>query len=33
MDLADVADPVEKFEAMSRCAREAERAGFDAIGV
>jgi F420-dependent oxidoreductase-like protein len=31
MDLADVADPVEKFETMSRCAREAEKAGFDAI--
>ena len=33
MDLADVADPVEKFETMSRCAREAEQAGFDAIWV
>src|SRR5258708_19548578 len=31
MDLADVPDPVEKYETMSRCAREAERAGFDAI--
>jgi F420-dependent oxidoreductase-like protein len=31
MDLADVADPVEKFETMSRCAKEAEKAGFDAI--
>jgi F420-dependent oxidoreductase-like protein len=31
MDLADVADPVEKFETMSRCAIEAEKAGFDAI--
>jgi F420-dependent oxidoreductase-like protein len=31
MDLADVADPVEKFETMSRCAIEAETAGFDAI--
>jgi F420-dependent oxidoreductase-like protein len=33
MDLADVADPVEKFETMSRCATEAEKAGFDAIWV
>jgi F420-dependent oxidoreductase-like protein len=33
MDLADVADPVEKFETMSRCAQEAEQAGFDAIWV
>ncbi len=33
MDLADVADPVEKFETMSRCAREAEQSGFDAIWV
>lgn len=33
MDLADVRDPVEKFETMSRCAREAEQAGFDAIWV
>jgi F420-dependent oxidoreductase-like protein len=31
MDLADVADPVEKFETMTRCAQEAERAGYDAI--
>ena len=31
MDLADVADPVEKYETMSRCALEAERAGFDAL--
>jgi len=31
MDLADVPDPVEKYETMSRCAREAETAGFDAI--
>jgi F420-dependent oxidoreductase-like protein len=31
MDLADVRDPVEKYETMSRCAKEAERAGFDAI--
>jgi F420-dependent oxidoreductase-like protein len=33
MDLADVPDPIEKFETMSRCAREAEQAGFDAIWV
>ena len=33
MDLADVADPVEKFETMSRCAQEAEKAGFDAVWV
>jgi F420-dependent oxidoreductase-like protein len=31
MDLLDVADPVEKYEAMSRCAVEAEKAGFDAV--
>ena len=31
MDLADVPDPVQKFETMVRCAREAESAGFDAI--
>jgi F420-dependent oxidoreductase-like protein len=31
MDLADVPDPVEKYETMSRCALEAERAGFDAL--
>jgi F420-dependent oxidoreductase-like protein len=31
MDLAGVRDPVEKFETMSRCAKEAERAGFDAV--
>jgi F420-dependent oxidoreductase-like protein len=31
MDLADVPDPVEKFETMSRCAKEAEQAGFDAV--
>ena len=30
---ADVADPVEKFETMSSCAREAEQAEFDAIWV
>jgi F420-dependent oxidoreductase-like protein len=33
MDLADVPDPVEKYETMSRCAVEAERAGFDAVFV
>jgi F420-dependent oxidoreductase-like protein len=33
MDLMDVSDPVEKFETMSRCAKEAEQAGFDAIWV
>jgi F420-dependent oxidoreductase-like protein len=33
MDLADVPDPIEKFETMSRCAVEAEKAGFDAIWV
>ena len=32
-DLADVPDPVEKFETMTRCAREAESAGFDSIWV
>jgi F420-dependent oxidoreductase-like protein len=31
MDLVGVPDPVEKFETMSRCATEAEKAGFDAI--
>jgi F420-dependent oxidoreductase-like protein len=33
MDLADIPDPVEKYETMTRCAREAERAGFDAVFV
>lgn len=33
MDLVDVEGPVEKYETMSRCAREAERAGFDSIWV
>lgn len=33
MDLADVPDPIEKYETMSRCAIEAERAGFDSIWV
>jgi F420-dependent oxidoreductase-like protein len=31
MDLADIPDPVEKYETMSRCALEAERAGFDGV--
>jgi F420-dependent oxidoreductase-like protein len=31
MDLVDVRDPIEKYETMSRCAREAERAGYDSI--
>lgn len=31
MELADVHDPVEKFETMTRCALEAEQAGFDAV--
>lgn len=31
MDLVDIRDPVEKYETMSRCAREAEDAGFDAV--
>ena len=31
MDLADIRDPVEKYETMSRCANEAEQAGFDAL--
>ena len=33
MDLADIADPVEKYETMSRSAIESERAGFDAVWV
>ena len=33
MDLAGVRDPVEKYETMSRCALEAESAGFDAVWV
>src|SRR5206468_4288457 len=33
MDLAEVRDPVEKYETMSRCALEAESAGFDAVWV
>jgi F420-dependent oxidoreductase-like protein len=31
MDLADIPDPVEKYETMSRCAKEAEQAGFDGV--
>jgi F420-dependent oxidoreductase-like protein len=31
MDLSDVPDPVEKYATMSRCALEAEQAGFDAL--
>jgi F420-dependent oxidoreductase-like protein len=31
MDLVDIEDPIEKYETMSRCAREAEQAGFDSI--
>src|SRR5262245_13879179 len=31
MDLLDIADPVEQYEPMSRCAQEAERAGFDGV--
>ena len=31
MDLADIRDPVEKYETMSRCAKEAEKAGFDGV--
>jgi F420-dependent oxidoreductase-like protein len=31
MDLVDIKDPVEKYEAMSRAAKEAERLGFDSI--
>ena len=33
MDLADIPDPVQKFETMVGCAREAEEAGFDAVWV
>jgi len=33
MDLSDIRDPIEKFETMSRCAREAEAAGFDSVWV
>ena len=31
MDLADVPDPIQKYETISGCAREAEQAGFDAV--
>ena len=31
MDLADVPDPIDKYETMSRCALEAEKAGFDGV--
>jgi F420-dependent oxidoreductase-like protein len=31
MDLADVRDPIDKFETMTACAREAELARFDAV--
>ena len=31
MDLVDIEDPVEKYEAMSRVAKTAERLGFDSI--
>jgi F420-dependent oxidoreductase-like protein len=33
MDLADIPDPIEKYETMSRCAKEAEKSGFDAVWV
>ena len=33
MDLVDIAEPVEKYEAMTRVAQEAERLGFDSIWV
>ena len=31
MDLADIPDPVEAYEAMTRVAQEAEALGFDYI--
>jgi len=31
MDLVDIKDPVEKYEAMSRAGKEADRLGFDSI--
>ena len=31
MDLADIEDPVDKYEAMTRVAKSAERLGFDSI--
>jgi F420-dependent oxidoreductase-like protein len=33
MDLAEIADPVEKYEAMTRVAQAAEAAGYDSIWV
>jgi F420-dependent oxidoreductase-like protein len=33
LDLVDVKDPIEKYESMSRCAKEAETAGYDSIWV
>jgi len=33
MDLLDIPDPIEKYETMTRCALEAEAAGFDAVFV
>jgi F420-dependent oxidoreductase-like protein len=33
MDLIDIQDPLEKYEAMTRFAQEAERLGFDSIWV
>ena len=33
MDLVEIADPVEKFEAMTRVARAADEGGFDSIWV
>jgi F420-dependent oxidoreductase-like protein len=31
MDLVDIESPIEKYETMSGCAREAERTGYDSI--
>lgn len=31
MDLVEISDPVEKYEAMTRAAREADRLGYDSI--
>jgi F420-dependent oxidoreductase-like protein len=33
MDLAEIDDPVEKYEAMTRVAREADKGGYDSIWV
>ncbi len=33
MDLADIADPIEKYEAMTRVGQEADRLGYDSIWV